>query len=84
MKTTFYKYFIFVTINLVAIPAMAQSKKDSTVAFKELNKENTADNFTIREIKKKELEIAPSKVVLLNSSSITDQQKSKKKKKKTD
>jgi len=80
MKTTFYKYFLFVAINLIAITAMAQSKKDSTVAFKEFNRDNTADNFTIRKIKKKELEIAPYKIVLLHDSLIATAQENKKKK----
>jgi len=83
MKTTSYKHFLLIAVNFIAITAMAQSKKDSTVPFKELNKNNTADNFTIREIKKKELEIAPFKIVLLRDSLVvTAQQKPEKNKKK--
>ena len=68
----------FVTFNV-----MAQVKNDSSIAFKEFNKNNTADNFIIRKIKKKELEIAPSKIVLLRDSLIvTAPQKPEENKKK--
>ena len=45
---------------------MAQSAGDSSVPFKERLKNGATDNFTIREIKKKELQITPSKIVSLN------------------
>ena len=56
----------------------AQSTSD--VPFKEIHKNGATDNFTIREIKKKELQIAPSKIVILNQPAIADQKKSVKKK----
>lgn len=64
MKTIFYKPLFFIAANLVT--GTAQSVSDKPVAFKDIQKNNTADHFTIREIKKKELEITPSKIVLLN------------------
>ena len=61
---------------------MAQSANKSPLAFKEIQKTWATDNFTIREIKKQELQIAPSKIILLNNApAITGKEKSSKKKK---
>jgi len=56
----------------------AQSTTD--VPFKEIHKNGATDNFTIREIKKKELQIVPSKIVKLNQPAALDRKKSSKKK----
>ena len=82
MKTKIYKYCLYITANLAASGLMAQSSNDSPVAFKEIQKKWSPDNFTIREIKKKELQIAPSNVVLLNNAAeVRGKEKSTKKKK---
>ena len=83
MKTTVYKYCLFMVTNLATGMLMAQSVNNSPVAFKEIQKKWATDNFTIREIKTKELQIAPSKIVLLNMNNtpaITKEKSSKKKK----
>jgi hypothetical protein len=67
MKTIFYKFSFFIAANLVTGISMAQSANDKPVAFKDIEKKFASDHFTIREIKKKELEITPSKIVLLNN-----------------
>ena len=59
---------------------VAQSTSDHKVAFKEIHKNGATDNFTIREIKMKELKIAPSKIVTLNQVSAMDRKKSAMKK----
>ena len=66
MKTRIYKYFFLIMATLAAKGLAAQSKGNVSVPFKEIYKSGAIDNFTIREIKKKELQIAPSKVVALN------------------
>jgi hypothetical protein len=82
MKTKIYKYCLYITATLAASGLMAQSSKDSPVPYKEIQKKWAPDNFTIREIKKKELQIAPSNVVLLNNApEIRGKEKSTKKKK---
>ena len=58
----------------------AQSTSNLSVPFKEIHKNGATDNFTIREIKKKELQIVPSKIVLLNQPVATDRKKSSKNK----
>ena len=62
---------------------MAQSANNSTIPFKEINRNQFTDNFTAREIKKKGLEIAPSQIVLLNiaGNQPTKEDKYRKKKK---
>ena len=82
MKTKIYKYCLYITAAMATSGLMAQSGNNSTVAFKEIQKNRATDNFTIREIKKKELQIAPSKIVLLNNAAaITGKEKSSKQKK---
>jgi hypothetical protein len=77
MKTTIYKYCFIVMIMMAAKGLAAQT---TSVPFKEINKSGATDNFTIREIKKKELEIVPSKIVTLNQPGATPVKKSSKKK----
>ncbi len=82
MKTKIYKYCLYMTAAMATGGLMAQSANNSAVAFKEIQKAWATDNFTIREIKKKELQIAPSKITLLNNApAITGKEKSSKKKK---
>lgn len=82
MKTMVYKYCLFMAVNLVTGMVMAQSVNNSSVAFKDIQKNWATDNFTIREIKKKQLQIVPSKIVLLNNTlAKTEKEKSSKKKK---
>ena len=57
------------------------AQSTSGVPFKEIHKNGATDNFTIREIKKKELQIVPSKIVNLNQPAASDSKKSLKKKK---
>jgi hypothetical protein len=66
MKTTFYKHLLFAAGILITGIAMAQTANNTVVPFKEIQRKQSTDNFTAREIKKKELEIAPSQIVLLN------------------
>ena len=82
MKTKIYKYCLYIIATLSTNMLMAQSANNTPVAFKEIQKKWGPDNFTIREIKKKELQIAPSNVVLLNNAAeIRGKEKSTKKKK---
>jgi len=82
MKTKIYKYCLYISAAMATSGLMAQSGNNSTVAFKEIQKNWATDNFTIREIKKKELQITPSKIVLLNNAAaITGKEKSSKQKK---
>ena len=79
MKTRICKYCLILITMIVAKGLAAQSL--TGVPFKEIHKGGATDNFTIREIKKKELEIVPSKIVPLNQPASTDRKKSSKKKK---
>jgi hypothetical protein len=67
MKSVHYKHVLFIIATLITGMAMAQSANRSTIPFKEIHQKQFTDNFTGREIKKKELDIAPSKIVLLNT-----------------
>ena len=78
MKTRIYKYCFIVMTSMAAKELAAQST--IAVPFKENHKNGATDNFTIREIKKKELQIVPSKIVTLNQPAATDRKKSAKKK----
>ena len=80
MKTGVYKYCFFIMTTMAAKGLVAQSTSNHKVAFKEIHKNGATDNFTIREIKMKELQIAPSKIVTLNQASVKDRKKSAKKK----
>ena len=82
MKTIYYKHFLFVAGILTTGMAMAQSANNSTILFKEIHRKQFTDNFTAREIKKKELEIAPSQIVLLNMAGNQPIKEDKNKKKK--
>jgi len=82
MKIKIYKYCLNIVATLATNGLMAQSANNSSVAFREVQQKWTTDNFTIREIKKKELQIAPSKLVLLNNAPANPgKEKSSKKKK---
>jgi len=78
MKTKVYKYFFIIMTMMAANGLAAQSTTD--VPFKEIHKNGATDNFTIREIKKKALQIVPSKIVKLNQPAALDKKKSSKKK----
>ena len=66
METQVYKYCFIVMAAMVANELAAQTT--TAVPFKDIHKNGATDNFTIREIKKKELQIAPSKLVILRVS----------------
>jgi len=66
MKTFYYKHFLSIVGMLITGMVMAQSANNSTIPFKEIHRKLLTDNFTAREIKKKELELAPSQIVFLN------------------
>jgi hypothetical protein len=66
MKTIYCKHFLSMACMLISGMVMAQSANNNAIAFKDIQRKQFSDNFTGREIKKKELEIAPSKLVLLN------------------
>jgi hypothetical protein len=66
MKTTLYKHLLLIAGTLITGLAMAQSSGNFVVPIKEIQKKQLTDNFTAREIKKKELQIAPSRIILLN------------------
>ena len=82
MKTIYYKHFLSIAGTLIAGMVMAQSANNSTMPFKEIHRKQFTDNFTAREIKKKELEIAPSSNSLSESMSATSQLKKEKTRKK--
>lgn len=67
MKTIFHKNILFAAGILITGIAMAQSGNNTVVPFKDIQRKQVTDNFTAREIKKKELEIAPSQIVLLSN-----------------
>jgi len=83
MKNIIYNYFLFVAGTLITGFAMAQPANNSIIAFKEVQHIKSTDNFTAREIKKKELQIAPSKITSLyitnNHSAKKDKYRRKKK-----
>ena len=70
---------MFIVMTTVAAKGLAAQSK-TEVPFKEIHKNGATDNFTIREIKKKELQIVPSKILSLNQSPAMDRKKSPKKK----
>jgi len=76
MKTRICKYCFIVMTTMAVKGLSAQSTSNLSVPFKEIHKNGATDNFTIREIKKKELQIVPSKIVLLNQPVATDRKKS--------
>ena len=78
MKTRICKYCFIIMTMMAANGLAAQSTTD--VPFKEIHKNGATDNFTIREIKKKALQIVPSKIVTLNQPAALDKKKSSKKK----
>ncbi len=67
MKTIYSKLFLSIASTLITGMVMAQQANSSTIPFKEIQRKQFTDNFTAREIKKKELEIAPSQIILLNT-----------------
>lgn len=84
MKTVFYKHLLAIAGILITGITMAQSAKNTVVPFKEIQRKQFTDNFTAREIKKKELVIAPSQIVLLNiAGNQPAKEKPNRKKKKT-
>ena len=68
MKTYIYKYLLLITGLLITVTSIAQSAPNKTVPFKEIQRQQSTDNFIAREIKKKELEIVPAQGALLNFS----------------
>jgi predicted chitinase len=78
MNTIYYKHLLSIACTLITGMVIAQSANNSTMPFKEIHQKQFTDNFTAREIKKKELEIAPSQIVFLN---ITGNQPTKEEKK---
>jgi hypothetical protein len=70
MKTIYSKHFLSIASTLIAGMVMAQPVNNSTMPFKEIHRKQCTDNFTAWEIKKKELEIAPSQIVFLNTAAI--------------
>jgi len=79
MKTRIYKYCFIVMTTIAAEGLAAQSTTNFSVPFKEVHKNGATDNFTTREIKKKELQIVPSKIVTLNQAAATHRKRSAKK-----
>lgn len=79
----YYKYFLFTISTLISGMAMAQSVNNSDIPFKEIQRKKFTDNFTGRDIKKKELEITPSQIVFLNTAGTrpTKDEKNRKNKK---
>jgi hypothetical protein len=67
MKTIYYKHFLFVASIFATGMTLAQSANNSTIPFKEIHRKQFTDNFTTREIKKKQLEITPSQINLLST-----------------
>ena len=65
MKTSICKYLLLIGGILITVTGMAQSALDHVVPFKEIHQKQSTDNFTAREIKKKELEIAPTQIRFL-------------------
>jgi hypothetical protein len=65
MKTSIYKYLLLIGGILITGTGMSQSVHDNVVPFKEINQKQSTENFTAREIEKKELEITPTQIPLL-------------------
>jgi len=69
MKTIIY-IFLFLSAGIITTgTCRAQSANNNSVPFKEIHRKQSTDDFTAREIKKKELEIAPTQIPLLNITS---------------
>ncbi|MGZ8557826.1 MAG: hypothetical protein ACXWWC_05820 [Chitinophagaceae bacterium] len=69
MKTMHYKLFSFIIASALSFTATAQSDTGSAKPFKEIFKEQETDRPLEKEIKKKELQQAPSLIVVANDSS---------------
>ena len=69
MKTTFYKLFSFIVGSAFSFSVIAQSDTGSAKPFKEIYKTQETDRHLEKEIKKKELQQAPSQITVLNDSS---------------
>jgi len=66
MKTYIYKYLLLIAGIIITGTGMAQSADNNPIPFKEIHQKQSTDNFTARELKKKELEIIPAQMPLLN------------------
>ena len=84
MKTTHYKLFFLLIASAFSFTAMAQSDTNSVKAFKDIYKTQDTDQHFEREIKKKELQKAPSQIIAANDTTalkMTRKDKCRKKKK---
>ncbi len=84
MKTTHYKLFFFLVASAISFTAMAQSDTGSVKPFKDIHKTQETDWHLEREIKKKELQQAPSQIIVASDSAAlknTRKHKCRKKKK---
>ena len=85
MKTTHYKLFSFFVASAISFTAMAQSDSGSVKPFKDILKTQETDRHLEREIKKKELQQAPSQIIVASDDSSalkkTKKHKCRKKKK---
>jgi len=66
MKTIIYIFLFLSAGILITGTCLAQSANNNSVPFKEIHQKQCTDNFTAREIKKKELEITPTQIPLPN------------------
>lgn len=76
MKKVIYNCFLFLITVLVSIAAIAQSENYPVKAFKDIHKET--DPHFEQEIKKKELQKAPSLLYIDKTDSVTKKYKRRK------
>lgn len=62
MKNSDFKYFFSSAVLFISFEAMAQKDTSSVKAFKDIHKTQETDHYLEKEIKKKELQKAPSQI----------------------
>ena len=82
MKTPDSKYFFSFALLFISFAAIAQQNTNSVKAFKDINKTEETDRHLEKEIKKKELQKAPSQLYLDSTKSqVIKKEKYRRKKK---
>jgi predicted tellurium resistance membrane protein TerC len=83
MKNPDLKYFFSLVLLFISVTAIAQQDTNSVKAFKDIHKTEETDRHLEKEIKKKELQKAPSLLYLDSTKSQVIKQEKYRRKKKT-
>jgi predicted tellurium resistance membrane protein TerC len=83
MKNPDLKYFFSLVLLFISVAAIAQQDTNSVKAFKDIHKTEETDRHLEKEIKKKELQKAPSLLYLDSTKSQVIKQEKYRRKKKT-